>query len=336
MSEASRSPPRAGFVAVVGRPNAGKSTFVNLAVGEKVAAVSPKPQTTRDRIRGICTEARGQMVLVDTPGIHRARGRKEINRRMVQAAMATLQEVDCVLHIVDASAAVPAAGLKRARDRQSQDARRRPKVPSIHPLDREIARGIASAGRPAVLLLNKVDRVQKPALLPLLAALSELGGAPYAELIPASARDRRDVARVLDLLWPLLPEGPALYPEDQITDKNQRFLVTEIIRERLFFETQQELPYSTAVVVDSFGEEEEGGRLVIHATILVERESQKGMIIGKGGQKLRSIGQSARQDIQRALGRGLHLDLRVKLEERWSERPQLLDELGYRLEGEPS
>lgn len=314
MSEITRS----GFVAVVGRPNAGKSTFVNTAVGEKVAIVTPRPQTTRDRIRGIVSRPSGQIVLIDTPGIHEARGHKELNRRMVQAAMATLRSADCVLHLVDIDRALRGA-LKHARNGEPQV--------RVHPLDLEIRAGIRAAGRPTICLLNKVDRVRKPHLLPALAAHAADEGDVYRHIIPISAQDRGDVERVIDLAQQLLPEGPALYPDDQISDRSLRFTASEIIREKVFLETREELPYATAVRIESFTEKSK--RVAIEATVLVERESQKGIVIGKGGSMLKTIGSAARAELQSLMGKRVHLDIIVRTETRWSDRKDALDALGY-------
>ena len=299
---------RSGFVSVIGRTNAGKSTFVNTAVGEKVAIVTPKPQTTRDRIQGIITRPQGQIILVDTPGIHNAKGRPELNRRMVQSAMATLMEVDCIVHIVDATVAT-----------------RRPE--KIHPLDHEILKGIAAAKRPALLVLNKVDKLKKPALLPILETFAPQIPEVYTHIIPASAKDGSDVNRILDLVYTELPDGPDLYPPDQISDRTDRFLSSEIVREQVFLQMRQELPYGTAVEIETY--EEEGKRVRIGASILVERDSHKGMLIGKGGENLRKMGSAARLELNKLLGKRVHLELYVKTDTRWTNAPEALSRLGY-------
>jgi len=301
-------PRRSGFVSVIGRTNAGKSTLVNTAVGEKVAIVTPKPQTTRDRIRGIITRPQGQIILVDTPGIHNAKGRPELNRRMVQSAMATLMEVDCIVHIVDATIAVRNPG-------------------RVHPLDREILKGIAAARRPAILVLNKVDKVKKPSLLPILETFMPYIPEVYNHLIPVSAKVGMDVNRILDLIYTELPEGTDLYPADQISDRTDRFLSSEIVREQIFLQMRQELPYGTAVEIEAY--EEEGKRIRISACILVERNSHKGMLIGKGGENLRRMGSAARLELNKLLGKRVHLELYVKTDTKWTNAPETLNRLGY-------
>jgi GTP-binding protein Era len=309
---------RSGFVAIVGRPNAGKSTLVNAIVGEKVAIVTPRPQTTRNRIRAIVSRAEGQLVLIDTPGIHKTQGFREINRRMVQSAMASFQEADSIVHMVDADKAVRHLG-------------------KIHPMDLEIRRGIKASGRKSILVLNKVDCVRKPLLLPLIEqharAREDEEACPYEDVLPTSAKDGTDVDTLVDLLFRLLPEGPLLYPEDQLTDRSTRFLVSEIVREKIFLNTRQELPYSTAVVVETYQELKK--RIEILATIQVDRTSQKGMVIGKGGSMLKTVGTAARIELEQVLGRKVFLKLHVKVEEEWSDRGRALDELGYLVEIDP-
>ena len=310
---------RSGVVAVVGRPNAGKSTLVNAIVGEKVAIVTPRPQTTRDRIRAIVSRSEGQLVLIDTPGIHKTKGFREINRRMVQSAMASFQEADCIVHMVDADKAVRHLG-------------------KIHPMDLEIRRGVKASGRKSVLVLNKVDQVRKPLLLPLIEQHAnpreEEEECPYSEVILTSAKHGTDVATLVDLLFQMLPDGPMLYPEDQLTDRSTRILVSEVIREKIFLNTRQELPYSTAVVVEVY--EEAKKRVEILAAIQVDRMSQKGIVIGKGGSMLKSVGTAARVELEQVLGKKVFLKLHVKVEAEWSDRGKALDELGYLVEIDPS
>ncbi|MBR57181.1 MAG: GTPase Era [Myxococcales bacterium] len=306
-----------GFVAVIGRPNAGKSTLVNSIVGEKVAIVTPKPQTTRDPIRGIHTTDRGQIVLIDTPGVHNARGRNELNRRMVQVAMGALHQADLVLHMIDT--------VSWGRGKRN-----------IHPLDIEIRKGIHASRRPSILLLNKVDRIPKPELLPLI----ELMNTPmdfeekcsYSEIVPLSANQKKPVERLVDLLFDVLPEGPSLFPEDQLTDRSVRFMISELIREKIFLKTHQELPYSTAVYIEGY--EETAKRIHVHATVVVERDSQKGMIIGRGGSMLKEVGTKARRELEGLLGKRMMLEIHVKVDDRWSDRPGALNRLGYQFQDE--
>ncbi len=301
-----------GFVAVIGRPNAGKSTLVNSIVGEKVAIVTPKPQTTRDLIRGIHTSERGQIVLIDTPGVHNAKGRNELNRRMVQVAMGALHQADLVLHMVDVVSWV--RGKK-----------------TIHPLDIEIRKGINATRHPSILLLNKVDRIPKPELLPLIEQMNSPmefeEKCPYSEIMPLSSNQKKPVARLVELLFNILPEGPSLFPGDQLTDRSVRFMISELIREKIFLKTHQELPYSTAVYIEAF--EETAKKIHVHATIVVERASQKGMIIGRGGSMLKEVGTKARLELERLLGKKMMMELHVKVDDRWSDRPRALDRLGY-------
>jgi GTP-binding protein Era len=316
MSEVHEQTTRTGFVAIIGRPNAGKSTLVNSAVGEKVAIVTPRPQTTRDRIRAILTRPEGQIVFVDTPGIHNPKGMKEINRRMVQTAMSSLQEADLVVHVVDAS--------KSVRFGSS----------SLHPGDREIRQGIAESGCAAIMVLNKVDLVKKPELLPLmercLMPIDDEVGCPYAEVIPLSALKPSEAELLVTSIFGHLPQGKGLYPEDQITVRSLRFMVSEIVREKVFLNTRQELPYSTAVTVDSY--EEDGNLVRIQARVVVERDSQKGIVIGKRGQMLKTVGTEARKDLEKILGRKVFLKLFVRVVPLWSNSPRALDELGYGLD----
>ena len=313
MSSEKEQQGRSGFVAVIGRPNVGKSTFVNAAVGEKVAIVTKKPQTTRDRIRGIVTCPEGQIILLDTPGVHDPKKLRELNRRMVQTAMSTLQEADALLHVVDA------AGLDKAGGH-------------THASDLEIRGGIEAAGRPAVLALNKVDRLEKPRLLPLIERWAGTGA--YAEVVPICALKQADVDHLVGVLYGLLPAGPLLYPEDQVSDRSMRFTASEVIREKVFNKTRQELPYSTAVEIDQF---REGPRFTrIAATVLIERDSQKGIVIGKGGSMLKAIGTAARLELQELLGVEVVLDLHVKVESGWSDRPRSLDRLGYGADAGPA
>jgi len=290
---------RAGYVAIVGRPNVGKSTLLNALVGAKVAIVTPKPQTTRTRILGIRTLPEAQVVFLDTPGIHAARSR--LNRRMVEVAHEALVDADVVCLVIDAAAGVTAA-------------------------DRDIAAALVSERGPVIVILNKADRVQRPALLPLMATLGGL--VPEREIIPASARSGDNVATVLAAVVRALPAGPALYPDDDYTTQTERFLVEECVREQLFLQTEEEVPYGTAVIVDTFRAEPTRNLIVIQATILVDRPSHKGIVIGSGGQRLKEIGQRARLALEPVLGAKLFLELHVRVEPGWADDPRRLRELG--------
>jgi GTP-binding protein Era len=291
---------KAGLVSLVGRPNAGKSTLLNRFAGQKIAIVSDKPQTTRHRILGVRNTPAGQMVFIDTPGIHKPMHR--MNRRMVDAATTTLREVDVVVLVVDATVK-PGQGDRFVRDL------------------------VANAGRPAILALNKVDLVQKPALLPLMAHYA--AGDAFRAIVPISAQTGDGVDALEREILAALPEGEALYPEDYFTDQTERTLTAEIIREKVLAHTRDELPYSTAVVIDRY-EEPASPRDVtkIYASILVDHDSQKPIVVGKGGAMIKRIGTEARQDLEAMLDGRVHLELHVKVREAWRDNERLLDELG--------
>jgi len=308
---------RAGFAALIGRPNVGKSTLLNRLTGEKLAIVSPKPQTTRNRIMGMVTREEGQVALLDTPGIHEAKG--ELNRRMVEVALRAAAEVDVVCLIVEA--------VDQAK-------------PELGPGNERILERLEELDKPAVLAINKIDLVSKPLLLPLIALYRDRY--PFAEVVPISATTGDGVERLLKLLLGLLPEGEPMFDPDTLTDQAERALVAEYVREQVLRHCRQEIPYSAAVRVDIFDEREregpEGakakagglsGLVKIECSILVERESQKAIVIGKRGAMLKAIGTDARRSIERLLGTHVFLSLRVRVEERWTERPQALRKLGY-------
>jgi GTP-binding protein Era len=290
---------RAGTVAIVGRPNVGKSTLLNALVGTKVAIVTPKPQTTRTRVVGIRTTPAGQAVFVDTPGIHAARS--TLNRRMVETARRTLEDVEAVLWVLDAGAGITAG-------------------------DRELAGELAASGLPVVVVLNKMDRLPRAQLLPLMAELATL--LPGRDLVPASARRGENVAAVLDVVLGVLPEGPPLHPEDEFTTEPVRALAQELVREQIFLSTRDEVPYGSATLIERFEERPEQGLTVIGATILVTRPSHKAIVIGTGGERLREIGTLARQGLERLLGTRVFLELFVRVEPGWSDNPRRLEELG--------
>lgn len=290
---------RSGTVALVGRPNAGKSTLLNQILGTKVSIVSDKPQTTRHRIRGVLTEERGQAVFVDTPGVHRPHYR--MNRRMMEATRHTLTEVDLVAAMIDAS---EAAG---------QGAR-------------FFLEMLSSVTVPVVLLLNKVDRMAKPKLLPLIDRYQK--AAEFAAIIPVSALKGTNNEAFLEVVFDLLPVGPPLFESDALTDRSVRFLAAEFVREQLLHRTREELPYTTAVTVDQWNEpEDESEQVEISATIYVEREGQKPIVIGKGGSMLKAVGTAARTQIEELIERRVHLQLWVKVKPDWRELGRVLDEL---------
>lgn len=291
---------RSGLVSIVGRPNAGKSTLLNRIVGTKIAIVSDKPQTTRTRILGAKNYPDGQIVFVDTPGIHRPLHR--MNVRMVDAAVDTLREVDLVLLVHDA-ATRPGKG------------------------DAYVSGLLKDLDVPVILVLNKIDLVAKAKLLPMIDQLRRWHD--FTEIVPVSAASGDGVDRLESLLLQHVPEGAPLYPEDFLTDQPERVLAAETVREKVLQHTREELPFSTAVVVDQFEEPAEPGGLVkIWCTILVEQESQKPIVIGRAGEMIKRIGTEARQDLETLLGGRVFLDLRVKVRARWRDDERVLDDLG--------
>jgi GTPase len=290
---------RAGYVAIVGRPNVGKSTLLNALVGAKVAAVSKKPQTTRNRIVGVRNVPGAQLVFFDTPGIHNPRSL--INRRMVEVAREALGEADVIVLVVDASVGLTAP-------------------------DGELAATVAALDHTTVVALNKLDRVRPSKMLPIMDALNRL--LPGRDFIPISALRGDGVDTVLEKLVAALPENPPFYPEDQYTAESERFLVQEMVREQLFQQMDEEVPYGTAVVVEEFTEKPEKNVLVVQATILVDRPNHKGIIIGTGGQRLKEIGRKARLEIEKLFGVKVFLELFVRVEPGWAEDSRRLKDLG--------
>lgn len=290
---------RSGMVSLVGRPNAGKSTLLNRMVGVKVAIVSDKPQTTRNRILGVLTRPGFQLVFVDTPGVHRPHHR--MNVRMMETTRSALEGVDVVAMLIDVTE--PAgAGVRYTM---------------------EMLRDLES---PVFLLLNKIDRIDKRELLPMIQEYSEK--ADFAEIVPISALRGDNCDRLEALLVEYLPEGPPLFPEDALTDRSSRFMAAELIREQLLRRTRDELPYTTAVRVDRWVEPgDESPVLRIEATILVDSPSQKGIVIGRGGRMLKAVGTAARREIEEMTGKRVFLDLHVKSKEGWREQEPVLDEL---------
>jgi GTP-binding protein Era len=290
---------KAGFVSFTGRPNAGKSTLLNRIVGHKLAIVSDKPQTTRTRIVGVKNYPDGQVVLVDTPGVHKPTHR--MNVRMVDLALDAMREVDLLTLIVDVSV-------------------------KLGPGDRHLLGLVKDLATPAILALNKVDRIAKPTLLPIIDHYRREHS--FLEVVPISATDGTNVDVLERLFLQHLPEGEPLYPPDYVTDRPESFFVAEIVREQVLQLTHAELPFSTAVVVDHF-EEAAAGKLVrLYCTILVERESQKPIVIGKGGAMIKQIGTAARAELERFFGARVYLDLRVKVRSEWRDDERALDEIG--------
>jgi GTP-binding protein Era len=290
---------RSGVVAVVGRPNVGKSTLVNALVGQKVAIVSDKPQTTRRDIHAIWTTDDVQVVFTDTPGYHKPR--TLLGARLNDLVGDAVEGVDVVVHVVDA-----AAGIGRG---------------DAYVYERKVA----SVGAPAICVVNKIDRLHRHAQIAQLAAAAEMGD--YVEIVPVSAELGTGVDLVRDLILERIPEGPALYPEETVTDQPLEVRLGEMIREKALAVTRQEVPHSIAVVIEEI--EDEGDLTRIHATLVVERDSQKGIVIGKGGQTLTTIGSKAREDMESLLGTRVFLDLRVKVLKEWQKDPKALERLGF-------
>jgi GTPase len=290
---------KSGFVALLGRPNAGKSTLLNRIVGQKLAIVSDKPQTTRTRVVGVKNYPDGQVVFVDTPGVHKPTHR--MNVRMVDIALESMREVDVLALVVDA-AVKPGKG------------------------DRYMLDLLKEASQPSILVLNKVDLIAKARLLPVIDHYRQEH--PFAEIVPASAVDGTNVDTLERLFLQYLPDGDPLYPPDYLTDQTERFFVAEIIREQVLQLTHDELPFSTAVVVDKFDEAaDDGKRVDLYCTILVERESQKPIVIGKGGAMIKQIGTSARVQLEEYLEQHVYLDLHVKVKSEWRDDDRTLDEI---------
>jgi GTP-binding protein Era len=291
---------RSGFVSFIGRPNAGKSTLLNRLVGTKVAIVSDKPQTTRNRILAVKNRPDGQIVYLDTPGIHKPLHR--LNVRMVDAALETMGEVDVLGLVKDVSEAVGRG-------------------------DRFVLDVVTKVTTPTVLVLNKIDLIEKTRLLPLIASYHHEHA--FADIVPVSAATGDGVELLENVLLERLPEGEALYPEDYVTDQAERALAGEIVREKLLHHTGAELPFTTAVIIDQFDEpERDGGLLRLYATIVVERESQKPIVIGRQGAMIKRIGTEAREELERLFGTKVFLDLRVKVNADWRENDRILDDLG--------
>jgi GTPase len=294
---------RAGFVALIGRPNVGKSTLLNRLVGEKMAIVSPRPQTTRTRITGIKHLPSAQIVFVDTPGLHHGSG--PLGHLMVNAAERALEDVDLVCLVAEAT--------------------KRPEA-----IDREVLAKLGTRRAPVYCCLNKADLVHpKSRLLGLMETYRTTG--LFAEIIPISAEDGTNCNRLLDLIVEAMPERAPYFPADYLTDQPETFFVAEMIREKIFRLTHQEIPYACAVRVEELTERERTGRLYVRASIFVEHDSQKGILIGKGGTMLKRIGQLARQDLERFFGVKLYLDLTVQLRRNWRKDQTALKEFGFLL-----
>jgi GTP-binding protein Era len=294
VSDATPSRFRSGFVAILGAPNAGKSTLLNRILGQKISITSKKPQTTRNRILGILNRPSAQLVFIDTPGVHKATD--PFNIRIVETALSSVGDVDVILVIIDVARSDPVSeGL--------------------------MVKQIKGGSKPVVLALNKTD------LLPIIDRWSVV--ASFDDIVPISAEKGTQVDRLLTSLESLLHSGPPFFPDDIVTDLPERFIAAEMIREKVFRLTGEEIPYATAVTVEAFKEEKKGSLVQIHATIHVERDSQKGIIIGKGGRMLKSIGEASRREIERLVGVKVFLKLFVRVQKNWSKDTRALRKFGY-------
>jgi GTP-binding protein Era len=290
---------KSGMVAIVGPPNAGKSTLLNGLLGQKISIVTPKPQTTRNRIIGIVNDPSYQVVMLDTPGLHEAG--KPLNQEMVKIAVQSLSEVDAILFLVDVSQTIP---------------ERQKKAVSY----------LGGTSIPAILVLNKIDLLPKDQILSMIEMYANIY--PFTAIVPISALKNDGTDILMQELVNLLPVGPRFYPQDIPTDATERFIVSEIIREKIFLLTGQEIPYSTAVVIESFKEDEKRSLVTIHATIVVEKASQKSIVIGKKGSKIQQIGKKLRQDIEKFLAQQVLLKLWVKVHKNWTSDMRFIRDLG--------
>ncbi len=291
---------KSGFVAIIGAPNVGKSTLLNRLIGQKIAITSKKPQTTRHRVLGVAHLPEAQLIFLDTPGIHQARG--PLSVRMVEVALKVLGDVDLIVFIIDAVSADNAS-------------------------DEIILESLKKRGLPVIFAINKVDLVKKGKLLPLMEEWDAVY--PFRAIVPISALNGTQVDELVKEMVAVLPEGPKYYPEESVTDMPERFIAAEMIREKVFRLTEQEIPYGVAVTVESFKERPEKDLIEIQATIHVERESQKPMIIGKGGKMLKRIGEQAREDIEVMVGRKVFLKLWVRVQKKWTQDAAAIRRFGY-------
>lgn len=293
---------KSGFITIIGRPNVGKSTFLNRVIGQKVAIMSDKAQTTRNTIQGVLTEEDAQFVFIDTPGIHKPK--HKLGDFMVQLAENTLNEVDAILFMINAVEGYGAG-------------------------DQYIMDRLENVKKPVHLIINKIDQIHPDQLLLLIDQYKDKF--PFTEIIPISALEGNNVNHLLKVLKEQLPEGPQFYPEDQVTDHPERFIMSELIREKVLQLTREEVPHSVAVVLDKIEKKPEE-KVHVQASIIIERKSQKGIIIGKQGSMLKKIGSQARRDIERLLGNKVYLDLWVKVQKDWRNSDRYLQEFGFNKE----
>ena len=289
-----------GFISIVGRPNVGKSTFMNNVLGQKIAIMSDKPQTTRNKIQGVLTRDNAQLIFIDTPGIHKPK--HKLGSFMVKTAEQTLNEVDIVIFMINAEE-------------------------GYGPGDQYILDKLTSVRNPVILVINKIDKVHPDQLLQIIDEYRTKYD--FQEIVPISAKEGNNVEHLLNVLIEYLPEGPQFYPEDQITDHPERFIISELIREKVLHLTREEIPHSVAVVIDNIEVRDERKAVYVQATIITERPSQKGIIIGKQGKMLKEIGKLARLDIEALLGSKIFLELWVKVQKDWRNRMSQLQEYGF-------
>ncbi|MGR3765070.1 GTPase Era [Rossellomorea sp. NS-SX7] len=291
---------KSGFISIIGRPNVGKSTFLNRVIGQKIAIMSDKPQTTRNKVQGVLTTDQSQMIFIDTPGIHKPK--HKLGDFMMKIAQNTLKEVDIILFMVNVE-----EGLGKG--------------------DQFIIEKLKGVKTPVFLILNKIDQIHPDALLPIIQQYNELY--PFAATVPISALEGNNVEHLLELIEENLPEGPQFYPADQITDHPERFIVSELIREKVLHLTREEIPHSIAVVIDKMERKDDKNLIDVMATIIVERDSQKGIIIGKQGSMLKEVGKRSRMDIENLLGSKVYLELWVKVQKDWRNRATNLRDYGF-------
>ncbi|MCG3089100.1 GTPase Era [Sporosarcina cyprini] len=292
---------KSGFISIIGRPNVGKSTFLNRVVGQKIAIMSDKPQTTRNKVQGVVTMDTSQMIFIDTPGIHKPK--HKLGDFMVKSARNTLKEVDIIMFMVNADEPIGSG-------------------------DRFIIELLRTTKTPVFLVINKIDLVHPDELLTIITTYTS--EYEFAEIVPLSALNGNNVERLMETLEKYLPEGPKYYPDDQVTDHPERFIISELIREKVLHLTREEVPHSVAVAIEKIERDEAKGMVNVMATIVVDRDSQKGIVIGKKGALLKEIGTKARHDIEMLLGSKVFLELWVKVQKDWRNKPGQLREFGFR------
>ncbi|WP_430509789.1 GTPase Era [Gottfriedia solisilvae] len=292
---------KSGFVSIIGRPNVGKSTFLNRVIGQKIAIMSDKPQTTRNKIQGVYTEDDAQIVFIDTPGIHKPK--HKLGDFMVKVAQESIKDVDATLFMVNAD-----EGFGRG--------------------DEFIIEKLQGTRSPVILVINKIDMIHPEELFNIITKYKDLY--EFAEIVPISALQGNNVDRLLEVIKKYLPEGPQYYPANQVTDHPERFIISELIREKVLHLTREEVPHSIAVIIEQIERRPEGNAIYVNATIVVERSSQKGIIIGKQGSMLKEVGKRARLDIQNLLDTKVFLELWVKVQKDWRNRMSQLRDLGFR------